>query len=101
MKKQILASLVIAALSASAFALPQINAQQSAAPVVAEDGADRVGPNRVAEGGAERTLERFRVAEDGADRVGPNRVAEGGADRVGLNRVAEGGADRVGLNRVA
>ena len=101
MKKQILASLVIAALSASAFALPQISVQQSAAPVVAEDGADRVGVNRVVEGGAERTLERFRVAEDGADRVGPNRVAEGGADRVGPNRVAEGGADRVGLNRVA
>ena len=101
MKKQILASLVIAALSASAFALPQINAQQSATPVVAEDGADRVGPNRVAEGGAERTLERFRVAEDGADRVGPNRVAEGGADRVGLNRVAEDGADRVGASRIS
>src|SRR5690606_7139048 len=88
MKKHILASLVIATLSASAFALPQITAQQSAAPVVAE-------------GGAERTLERFRIAEGGADRVGPNRVAEGGADRVGPNRVAEGGADRVGPNRVA
>ncbi|XLY87778.1 phage infection protein [Ectopseudomonas mendocina] len=115
MKKQILASLVIATLSASVFALPQISAQQSAAPVVAEDGADRVGTNRVAEGGAERTLERFCVAEDGADRVGPNRVAEGGAertlerfrvaedgaDRVGPNRVAEDGADRVGASRIS
>ncbi|MDV5859705.1 hypothetical protein QM298_01690 [Pseudomonas mendocina] len=74
MKKQILASLVIAALSASAFALPQINVQQSAAPVVAEGGADRVGLNRVAEGGA--------------DRVGLNRVAEDGADRVGASRIS-------------
>ncbi|MFY1019660.1 phage infection protein [Ectopseudomonas khazarica] len=115
MKKQILASLVLAALSASAFALPQVTVEQSTAPVVAEDGADRVGANRVAEGGAERTLERFRVAEDGADRVGANRVAEGGAertlerfrvaedgaDRVGANRVAEGGADRVGASRIS
>ena len=61
MKKQILASLIIAALSASAFALPQITVQQSAAPVVAEDGADRVGLNR--------------VAADGADRVGASRIS--------------------------
>lgn len=87
MKKQILASLVIASLSASAFALPQVSVQQSAAPVVAEDGSDRVGPNRVVEGGSERTLERFRVAEDGSDRVGPNRVVEDGSDRVGANRI--------------
>ena len=43
MKKHILASFVIAALSASAFALPQVSVEQLAAPVVAEDGADRVG----------------------------------------------------------
>ncbi|WP_277373028.1 hypothetical protein [Pseudomonas sp. AA-38] len=85
MKKQILASLVIATLSASAFALPQIAVQSTAVPVVAEDGSDRVGPNR--------------VAEDGADRVGANRVAADGADRVGANRVAADGADRVGVNR--
>jgi hypothetical protein len=36
---------------------------------VAEDGADRVGPNRVAEGGADRLQERLRVAADGADRT--------------------------------
>jgi len=101
MKKQILASLVIASLSAGAFALPQVSVEQSNSPTVAADGADRVGPNRVAEGGAERTLERFRVAEDGADRVGPNRVAEGGADRVGINRIAADGTDRVGINRIA
>ena len=61
MKKQILASFVIATLSASAFALPAISAQESKAPVIAEGGADRVGANRVAEGGA--------------DRVGANRIS--------------------------
>ncbi|GIZ12630.1 hypothetical protein [Pseudomonas sp. NCCP-436] len=86
MKKQILTSLVIAALSASAFALPQSVTQVSPAPVVAEDGSDRVGVNRIAEGGA--------------DRVGLNRVAEDGSDRVGVNRIAEDGADRVGANRL-
>lgn len=47
MKKQILASLVLAALSASAFALPQATVEQFTAPVVAEDGADRVGASRI------------------------------------------------------
>lgn len=102
MKKQILASLVIATLSTAAFALPQIVEQPAAASLVAEDGADRVGINRLAEGGSERTLERFRVAEDGADRVGINRLAEGGSERtLERFRVAEDGADRVGVNRIS
>ena len=86
MKKQILASFVIAALSASAFALPQVSVEQLVAPVVADDGADRVGVNR--------------IAADGADRVGVNRIADDGADRVGANRVAADGSDRVGASRI-
>jgi copper(I)-binding protein len=74
MKKQILASLVIASLSAGAFALPQVSVEQSNAPAVAADGADRVGTNR--------------IAADGSDRVGINRIAADGADRVGINRIA-------------
>ncbi|HEY1028800.1 MAG TPA: hypothetical protein VGE28_14395 [Pseudomonas sp.] len=47
MKRQTLASIVIAALSASALALPQATAESSAASVVAEGGADRVGASRI------------------------------------------------------
>ena len=54
MKKHILASLVIVALSANAFAAPQSSVQSGAAPLVAEGGADRVGVNRVAADGADR-----------------------------------------------
>lgn len=52
MKKQILASLILASLSVSAFALPQ-SAQQSlqgerkASSTLAADGAERTGANRI------------------------------------------------------
>lgn len=78
MKKQILASLILASLSVSAFALPYSAAQslqgESKTSGIAADGADRTGGNRVAEGGAERLQEPVRVAEDGADRTGVNRI---------------------------
>lgn len=79
MKKQILASLILASLSVSAFALPQ-SAQQSlqgegqANSTLAADGAERTGAKRVAEGGADRLQERIRVAEDGAERTGAKRI---------------------------
>tara|TARA_R100001244_G_scaffold23821_1_gene24419 strand:+ start:24407 stop:24733 length:327 start_codon:yes stop_codon:yes gene_type:complete len=107
MKKQILTSLILASLSASAFALPQTVAQPlqydtQARSTIAADGSDRTGANRVAEGGADRLNERLRLAEDGADRTGgPNRVAEGGADRLNERlRLAEDGADRTGPRRI-
>lgn len=108
MKKQILTSLILASLSASAFALPQTVAQPlqydtQVRSTIAADGSDRTGgPNRVAEGGADRLNERLRLAEDGADRTGgPNRVAEGGADRLNERlRLAEDGADRTGPRRI-
>ena len=66
--------LAFSVLTSSAFALPVAHADQSLnSPVIAADGADRVGANR--------------VAADGADRVGANRVAADGADRVGANRL--------------
>ncbi len=106
MKKTILASLILISLSANAFALPH---NATPAPLndgktsgaIAADGAERTGAHRVAEGGAERLLERFRVAEDGADSTGVNRVAEGGAERLLERfRVAEDGADSTGVNRI-
>ncbi|MEK1938928.1 MAG: hypothetical protein AAAB16_01020 [Pseudomonas sp.] len=80
MKNQVFASLILASLSASVFALPSDQPQFTF-------------------GG--QFVHSSMVAEDGADRTGANRVAEGGADRTGANRVAEGGADRTGANRVA
>ncbi|WP_324733898.1 hypothetical protein [Pseudomonas paeninsulae] len=92
MKKQILASLILASLSVSAFALPQSAAQSqfdgaNAGSTIVEDGYDRTGGNR--------------IAEDGFDRTGSNRVAEDGFDRTGSNRIAEDGADRSGVNRIS
>ena len=79
MKKQILASLFIASLSATAFALPQ--------GTVAEGGSDRTSIHRVAEGGSDRT-KGFDIAEGGSDRTKGFDVAEGGSDRVGANRIS-------------
>lgn len=91
MKKKIIASLILATLSASAFALPQQRVQ----PLLFESKASStIAERTVAEGGAERTGVN-RVAEGGAERTGVNRVAEGGAERTGANRVAEGGAERL------
>jgi len=114
MKKQILAALILASLSAGAFALPQSDPQpllgeakasklEGFSPLdplaengserlqqrlrVAEDGAERTAPNRVAEGGAERLQQRLRIAEDGAERTETHRVAEGGAERTGNQRI--------------
>lgn len=79
MKKQILASLILASFSVSAFALPQSAAQSqfdgaNAGSTVVEDGYDRTGGNR--------------IAEDGFDRTGSNRIAEDGADHTGVNRIS-------------
>lgn len=53
--------LAFSVLTSSAFALPAVNVHAPLnAPVIAADGADRVGANR--------------VAADGADRVGANRL---------------------------
>jgi TolA-binding protein len=100
MKKQILASLILASLSTGAFALPGSAAQapqNELKATLAADGSDRTGPNRIAEGGAERLQERMRVAEGGAERLQERmRVAEGGAERLQERmRVAEGGAERL------
>lgn len=101
MKKQILTSLILATLSASAFALPQAS-QTAAEAILAADGSERSSLNRVAEGGAERLQERLRIAEGGAERLQERlRVAEGGAERLQERlRVAEGGAERLENNRV-
>ncbi|ATR81553.1 hypothetical protein CS390_02815 [Pseudomonas sp. HLS-6] len=110
MKHPLLLSLSLSLLAANAFALPAVEqapsaeARSSSAVIsqpldtLAEGGADRLlERNRVAEGGADRLIERNRVAEGGADRlIERNRVAEGGADRLQQReRVAEGGADRL------
>ena len=56
MKRQLILSLTLTVLTANAFALSAIAPHESLiVPVVAEDGADRTGVNRIAEGGAERT----------------------------------------------
>ena len=53
--------LAFSALTSSAFALPAVTDTHTLqTPVIAADGADRVGANR--------------VAADGADRVGANRL---------------------------
>lgn len=77
MKKQILASLILASLTTSAFALPGIEQPPliELQPVQHE--------STVAEGGAERLLESRGLAENGAERNKAFRVAEGGAERVG------------------
>lgn len=80
MNKTILASLILVSLSANAFALPQnavpapLNDGKTNSTIAA-DGADRTGTHRVAEGGAERLQERFRVAEDGAESTAISRIS--------------------------
>ncbi|MCU9951527.1 hypothetical protein OEJ36_29150, partial [Pseudomonas sp. PDM13] len=96
MKKQILASLFIASLSATAFALPQDAAQPQQ---TLASGAERT-INRLAEHGSARTP-AFRVAEDGSARTPGFRVAEDGSDRTPGFRVAEDGSDRTPGFRVA
>ncbi len=103
MKAHAIAALFLTSLSATAFALPSEPQPvlgesrdnsgfiQVVEPV-AENGSDRTPGLRVAEGGAERTLNR--VAEDCSDRTPGFRVAEDGADRTPGFRVAEDGADR-------
>ena len=95
MNKQILASLILATLTTSAFALPgkdqppltEVKAAHSS-ETLSENGSERSKALRVAEGGAERT-KSFRVAEGGADRlIERNAVAEGGAERTKAFSVA-------------
>lgn len=97
MKKHILTALILSSLSINVLALPQTNPQPLLGEKhdSSVEGDALRGRNLQAEGGADRLQERLRVAEDGADRVGPKRVAEGGADRLHERlRVAEDGADR-------
>ena len=75
MKKQILASLILASLSVSAFALPQSAPQP-------QSGGVNAGSTLAAD-----SADINRIAEDGADRTGVNRLAEDGADRTGVNRI--------------
>ena len=90
MKKQILASLILASLTTSAFALPGIEQPPliELQPVQHE--------STLAEGGAERLLHSRSLAEDGSQRSKAFRVAADGAERSKTLRVAEGGAERVG-----
>lgn len=74
MKKQILASLILVTLSASAFALPETAQQPINITPIAADGADRTGVNR--------------VAEDGFDRTNVNRLAEDGSDNTAIGRIS-------------
>jgi len=107
MKKTILASLILVSLSANAFALAQnavpapLNDGKTNSAIAA-DGADRTGANRVAEGGAERLQERFRVAEDGAESTAIEGIVEGGAERLQERfRVAEDGAESTAISRIS
>ena len=82
MKKQILSALLLTSLSAGAFALPPSlpqpllgESRDSSLQTL-----ENLGLKTLAEGGAERLRQRLKVAEDGADRVGRNRIAEGGAE---------------------
>jgi uncharacterized Zn-binding protein involved in type VI secretion len=118
MNKQMIASLILTALTSSAFALPGeqqpplTELQHISAPAtvaeggsdrliqghdVAENGAERTRAFRVAEGGSDRLIEGRDVAENGAERTRAFRVAEGGSDRLIEGRtVAENGSERVG-----
>lgn len=116
MKTKLLLSLTLSVLAANAFALPRDaqptfeevkDSQQEASPLdrnLAEGGADRLLERvRVAADGADRTpgQQRLRVAADGADRTPGQdrfRVAADGAERTPGQqhlRVAEGGSDRL------
>lgn len=97
MKSQVFASLILAGLSFNALALPECKPQ----PLLGELRSSQAQqPQPLAEGGAERTLNR-RVAEGGSEHVGGKRVAEGGAEHVGGKRIAEGGSEHVGGKRIA
>ena len=95
MKKQILASLILATLTTSAFALPGKD-QPPLTEVKATHSSETLSEN-----GSERT-KAFRIAEDGAERTKAFRVAEGGADRLNQrDDVAENGSERTKAFRVA
>lgn len=90
--------IALSVLSASSMALPakeigiwKQSCKHTMAPLVAEDGADRLNDRRVAEGGADRLNDR-RVAEGGADRLIDRRVAEDGSDRLKAGQMAENDA---------
>ena len=103
--------LAFSILASSAFASPQLPSLPGnnntnlidptpAAVVIAADGSDHVGANRLAADGADH-VGANRLAADGADHVGANRLAADGADHVGANRLAADGADHVGANRLS
>ncbi|WP_137887039.1 hypothetical protein [Pseudomonas sp. 2FE] len=100
MKTKLLLSLTLSILAANAFALPR-DAQPTFEEVKDSQQEARSLDRNLAEGGADRLLERVRVAADGADRTPGQRrlrVAADGADRTPGQqhlRVAEGGSERV------
>ncbi|PMZ89422.1 hypothetical protein C1X61_11380 [Pseudomonas sp. FW215-T2] len=67
MKRQTLLSIAFSVFAVNAFAA------NSAQPVVAEGGSDRLIENRVAEGGSDKLLQN-RVAEGGSDRLIESRA---------------------------
>ena len=67
MKRQTLLSIAFSVFAVNAFAA------NSAQPVVAEGGSDRLIESRVAEGGSDRLLEK-RVSEGGSDRLIESRA---------------------------
>ncbi|MGA6099424.1 hypothetical protein ACPESN_16330 [Stutzerimonas marianensis] len=122
--KKLLASVVLANIASSAFAVPPSSPQplQGATTVqqaltdhrnvsengfdrtplgerIAEDGFDR---ERIAEDGFDRTPLGERIAEDGFDRTPlGERIAEDGFDRTPLGeRIAEGGFDRTPMGQL-
>ncbi|MCU0069996.1 hypothetical protein N8H71_00245 [Pseudomonas koreensis] len=71
--------------------LPVANRQEintpDTEPSSVEQHRARKAPTQIAEGGADRLMDR-RVAEGGSDRLIERRVAEGGSDRLIERRVA-------------
>ncbi|WP_137818554.1 hypothetical protein [Pseudomonas sp. 2FG] len=99
MKTKLLLSLTLSVLAANVFALPR-DAQPTFEEVKDSQQETRTLDRNLAEGGADRLLERVRVAADGTERTPGQqrfRVAADGADRtLGQKRfrVAADGADR-------
>lgn len=107
MKKQLLASLILATLSTSTFALPgkdqppliEVKAT-SDLETLSENGSERSQALRIAADGAERTP-ALRLAEGGAERLQRNAIAADGAERTPALHVAEDGAARTRALRTA
>lgn len=85
MKPRLLLSLALSAFAANALALPGDDNQPLLGEARDSQQELRALAPDLAEGGADRLLERLRLAEDGADRTPGQkrlRLAEGGAERL-------------------